>query len=579
MPESSLTSFAEQVWRTKYRQRNRNGIWDESIDATWQRVAQALAGGEREPQVWTERFLEILSDFSFLPGGRILAGAGTNKPVTLFNCFVMGVIEDSLAGVCRALEEGARTMQAGGGVGYDFSTLHPAATEQASSEISPGPVAFMHVWQSLCAAFTSTSERRGAMMGTLRCDHPDIERFIDAKRDPSVLRHFNLSVLVTDEFMHAVDVDAAWALRFPANGTVYRSTPARELWRRIAQAAYESAEPGVIFVDRIARENNLAHCETISTTNPCGEVPLPAYGACDLGSLNLTQFVADPFSPKARWNIDKIARIVPIAVRILDNVYDVSSFPLQQQAQVARSSRRLGIGITGLGDALFMLGLRYDSQPARDAAAALLRNVCECAYQSSVELAQEKGAFPLFAASNYLRAPFVAALPALLRSAIGRHGIRNSHLLAIAPTGSISLLAGNVSSGLEPIFGASYVRTLQSAEGAQPSVRLEDYAYGLYRRQHPKQSLSDAFITLERISPRAQLEMQAALQRYVDNAISKSVTVSSDYDFAAFEHIYQQAYVLGLKGCTAFRPSAARGAVLADAHCNSAIEECHISPC
>jgi ribonucleoside-diphosphate reductase alpha chain len=570
----SLPPIAEHVWSTKYRQRGQDGVLEESIDDTWDRVARAIARVEREPKLWEERFREILSGFHFLPGGRILAGAGSAKPVTLFNCFVMGVIEDSLPGVIRALEEGARTMQAGGGVGYDFSTLPPAGESREGAKSNPGPVAYMHVWQSLCAALTANNERRGAMMGTLRCDHPDIEGFIDAKRDPNVLRHFNLSVLVTDAFMHAVRADRDWALRFPVNGSTYRSVSARGLWRHIAQAAYESAEPGLIFVDRLAQENNLAYCETISATNPCGEVPLPAYGACDLGSLNLTQFVLQPFSPRAHWDFDKIQRIVPIAVRFLDNVYDVSSFPLPEQARVACGSRRLGLGITGLADALFMLGLRYESPAARDAAGTLMRSVCECAYQSSIELSQEKGVFPMFAVAAYLRAPFVAALPASLQASIARHGIRNSHLLAIAPAGSISLLAGNVSSGLEPIFCASFVRTLRGKGGRQETIQMEDYACKLHQQQHPGQPLSAGFVALEQISPQAQLEMQAVLQRQVDNAISKTVTMPSDCSFAAYQAVYDQAHVLGLKGCTAFRPGTARGAVLADSHCNGTFEEC-----
>jgi ribonucleoside-diphosphate reductase alpha chain len=565
---ANFSPLAELVWRSKYRQRDASGMWDESLADTWARVARALAQAERDAFVWEWRFLGVLEDFRFLPGGRILAGAGTGRAVTLFNCFVMGALDDALPKLFRALEEGALTMRAGGGVGYDFSGLHPAGTDAATGTAMPGPVAYLHVWQSMCAALTAGTQRRGAMMATLRCDHPDIEAFIDAKRDPAALRHFNLSVLVSDAFMRAVQEDRAWPLHFGGVPT-QQTLPARKLWRRLARAAYDSAEPGVIFVDQINRWNNLDYRETISATNPCGEVPLPVYGACDLGSVNLTRFVRDPFTPRAHLDVSGIEQCTQTAVRMLDNVYDVSPFPLPQQAQAARASRRLGIGITGLADALAMLGLRYDAQAARTLAAQTMQTICAAAYEASVALASEKGSFPAFVGEAFAAQPFIQQLPPQLRSDIARYGLRNSHLLAIAPAGSISLLAGNVSSGLEPIFAARYNRTVRIA-ARQDALEVEDYACHLFHALHPGQPLPQACLTLDQISPRAQLEMQAALQHHVDNAISKTVSVPQAIAFDDFADLYRIAYELGLKGCTVFRPNSPRGQVLSAVGCNGA---------
>jgi ribonucleoside-diphosphate reductase alpha chain len=568
----SNEDIADLVWRNKYRQRNAEGVWDQSISDTWRRVAHALAKVETNASHWERGFLDILQDFRFLPGGRILAGAGTGKPVTLFNCFVMDAPSDDLRSLFRTLGEGALTMQAGGGVGYDFSGLHPSGASLARGS-APGPLAFLHVWQSVCAALTASAERRGAMMATLRCDHPDIEAFVNAKRDPGALHHFNLSVLVTDEFMQAVEQDRSWALRF-REGEVAASVarPARALWEQIVRAVYDSAEPGIIFVDRVNAWNNLGYAETISATNPCGEVPLPPYGACDLGSINLPQFVRAPFSERAYLDTAAIEQCVQTAVRLLDNVYDVSDFPLPQQAEIARRSRRLGIGVTGLADALAMLGLRYDSAAARTLASQTMAAICANAYQASVALAREKGSFPAFAAEVFTARAFVRQLPPALRGDIARYGLRNSHLLAIAPAGSISLLAGNVSSGLEPIFAARYARSIRTG-GTQTTLEVEDYACREFRVSHPGQTFPQSIVTLEQVSAQAQLEMQAALQRHVDNAVSKTVSVPKQTTFEAFADLYRRAYELGLKGCTLFRPNQVRGQVLSVLGCTSAAAE------
>lgn len=554
------------IWETRYRYRARAGTGDSSIADSWQRVARAVA--RAEPAAgrarWRARFAALMADFAFLPGGRILAGAGTGRRVTLLNCFVMGPIHDSMNGIFRALREGAVTMQQGGGVGYDFSSLRPAGTPaRGIGTVASGPVSFMRVWDRMCATVLSTGTRRGAMMATLHCEHPDVERFVDAKRDPADLRHFNVSVLVTDALMQAVRCDGPWALRFPpGTGEVVRTVPARDLWRRIMQAAYDSAEPGVLFIDRINRMNNLAYREHISATNPCGEVPLPPWGACDLGSFNLTRFVRDPFSASARLDLAALAKVVPAAVRLLDNVIDISRFPLAAQRREARAARRIGLGVTGLADALIMLGLRYDSPAGREAAAAAMRTLCHAAYRASVALAREKGAFPAFRRDAYLAAPFVAALPGAIRDAISRHGVRNSHLLAIAPTGTVSLLAGNVSSGIEPVFDLHYRRRILAADGGYRELTVTDPAWRLWNSLAADRRYASAMVTAEQVAPDDHLYMQAALQPHVDNAISKTVNVPRELPFEVFSTLYRKAWELDLKGCTAFRANPVTGAVL-----------------
>jgi len=556
-------ALARSIWSQRYRFVPASGPAEASIDATFDRVARALAAAEpRDRGHWAVRFREVLDDFRFLPGGRILAGAGTARRVTLFNCFVMGTVEDSLDGIFAALRESALTMQQGGGIGVDFSTLRPrAAPADATGGIASGPVSFMDLWNQMSDTVTGVGPRRGAMMGTLSCEHPDVADFIDAKRRAGRLTHFNLSVLVSDAFMRAVEVDADWTLAF-AHAGVERRVGARALWDAIVDSAYASAEPGVLFIDRIRAEDNLAYAETISATNPCGEIPLPPYGACDLGSINLTRFVRAPFTVEAALDLDALAATAGVATRMLDNVYEVSRFPLPQQETAARGSRRLGLGITGLADALAMLGLNYVAPAARGVAAEAMRTICEAAYTASIELARERGSFERFDRQRYLAAPFVTRLPAHVREAIARHGIRNSHLTAIAPAGTISLLAGNVSSGLEPVFALEYARDVRQPDGSTAHVAVEAYAVARFRALRGSEALPDTFVTAREVVAEDQLAMQAALQPHVDNAISKTTNVAADIPREEFGRIYRRAWELGLKGCTVFRPNAVTGAVL-----------------
>jgi ribonucleoside-diphosphate reductase alpha chain len=591
-PNPFSMEISRHIWETRYRAPGETDIRD-----TWRRVARAIAAAEiHEPAMWAERFYALLDPFRFLPGGRILAGAGTGHRVTLFNCFVMGEIADDLEHIFEALKEGALTMQHGGGVGYDFSTLRPAGTvAHATGSIASGPVSFMHIWDAMCATMLSTGARRGAMMATLRCDHPDIETFVDAKRDPAVLRHFNLSVQISDDFMAAIADDDDWPLVFPLHqgesadsrtlrrrwsGTaspvscrVLRTVKARDLWQRLLRAAYDTAEPGVLFVDAINRDNTLHDRETLTATNPCGEIPLPPYGACDLGSLNLAAFVAAPFGVGARLDLDALADAARLAVRFLDNVIDVSRYPLPAQAEQARHTRRIGLGITGLADALVLLGLRYDSEAARSLAAGAMHTLRDAAYRTSIELAREKGAFPGFEREAFLASGFAGRLPAAIRDAIAAHGIRNSHLLAIAPAGTISLLANNCSSGIEPIFAAEAERRILGADGRYRTHRVVDHALQLWHQQGYA-GMPPAFVEARQIDPLAHLHMQAVLQPCVDNAISKTINVAADFPFDRFEDLYRQAHALGLKGCTVFRPNPVTGTILSQPPSSERIQCC-----
>lgn len=587
------TTIARLIWDSRYRRRDEQGGAEPSVEATWRRVARALAAVEpKDRRSWERRFFELMRDFRFLPGGRILAGAGSGRDLTLFNCFVMGPVDDSLEGIFDAIKEAAVTMQRGGGVGCDFSTLRPAGTPaRHAGTVASGPVSFMGVWDSMCGALLSTGARRGAMMATLSCDHPDIEAFVDAKRDPRALRNFNLSVLVTDGFMTAVERDAAWPLLFPLSGldgaerikgaggmevmerlpsggdhaqpcVVLRRISARELWQRIMRATYDTAEPGVLFIDRINRLNNLAYRERISATNPCGELPLPPYGACDLGALNLTRFVRHPFTAEAVLDWEALEQAAAVAVRLLDDVIDLSDFPLPAQARQARGSRRIGLGITGLADALILLGLHYGSEPGRNAAAEIMDRICQAAYRASIGLARERACFPFFERDAYLAAPFVRRLPGDIRDAIARQGIRNSHLTTIAPAGTISLFAGNVSSGIEPVLDFRCRRRVRDKHAEYHWCSVSDYALRQWRGLHPAGPLPDYFVDARALAPVQHLAMQAALQPRVDSAISKTVNVPADFPFEEFVSLYREAYRLGLKGCTTFRPNPVTGSVL-----------------
>jgi ribonucleoside-diphosphate reductase alpha chain len=566
--------IAREIWEQKYRFKSpaepaggtgalKSG--DADLEATFHRVANAAAAhekGKKARTAWSARFFDAVSDFGFLPAGRILSGAGTGRQVTLFNCFVMGRIDDDLASIFGNVKEAALTMQQGGGIGHDFSTLRPkGAPVRSIGADASGPVSFMDVWDAMCRTIMSAGARRGAMMATLRCDHPDIEAFIDVKADPARLRNFNLSVLVTDAFMDAVASDAPWPLVF--DGKIVREVSARELWERLLRATYDYAEPGVIFIDRVNRRNNLGYLEEISATNPCGEQPLPPYGACLLGSINLTRFVSRPFTPDAAIDIAALEERVATAIRFLDNVIDISNYPLPAQRHEAKSKRRIGLGLTGLADALIMLGVRYGSDQAVKLAGDWMAAISRAAYLASSELAREKGSFPLFDRDRFLERPHIASLDAGVRKAIAKHGIRNGCLTSIAPTGTISLFAGNVSSGIEPVFDLRQRRRILEPSGATREEILEDYAYAEWKRcGGDPQSPSDAFVTAADLTPREHLRMQAAVQVHVDSSISKTINCPVDIPFDAFMSVYRDAYDLGLKGCTTYRPNPVTGAVL-----------------
>ena len=455
-----MNDIARQIWDMKYRLKQADGTpVDGDVAASWARVALAASEAEA-PETRRNHaldFAKALAGYRFLPAGRILAGAGTGRSVTLFNCFVMGAIPDSMDGIFSHLREAALTLQQGGGIGYDFSSLRPKGAPVAGvGADASGPVSFMDVWDAMCRIIMSAGARRGAMMATLACDHPDIETFIDAKRMPGRLSMFNLSVLATDRFMAAVKDDAPWELKFA--GRVHKTLPARDLWNRIMRSTYDYAEPGVIFIDRINQQNNLGYCETIRATNPCGEQPLPPYGACLLGSINLAKLVKHPFDENAELDLGALAELTHTAVRFLDDVIDISRFPLEAQSREAFAKRRIGLGVTGLADALIFCRTKYGSQESIELIETWLATLSHSAYRASVELAREKGAFPLFDAEEYLGRPFISALPEDIRSGIAEHGIRNGLLTSIAPTGTISLFAGNVSSGIEPVFAYDYGR-------------------------------------------------------------------------------------------------------------------------
>ncbi len=555
--------ISETIWDMKYRLKDADGSpVDRTVEDSWRRVARALAAPEADPPAWEGRFLDALRDFRFLPAGRILAGAGTGRSVTLFNCFVMGTVPDSMAGIFEALKEAALTMQQGGGIGYDFSTLRPrGAPVRGVAADASGPLSFMDVWDAMCRTIMSAGARRGAMMATLRCDHPDIEAFIAAKQDPARLRNFNLSVLVTDAFIAAVQAGASWDLVF--DGAVHRTLPARDLWDRMMRATYDHAEPGVIFIDRVNAMNNLAYAETIAATNPCGEQPLPPYGACLLGSINLARLVQAPFTPEARVDDAVLDDLVAVAVRMMDNVVDISRFPLPQQAEEARAKRRLGLGVTGLADALAMLGLRYGTEAAAARTEAWLHRIARAACLTSVDLAREKGPFPLFEAEPFLASGTMARMDADVRAAIRAHGIRNALLTSIAPTGTISLYAGNVSSGIEPIFAHSYTRQVLQKDGTRTREEVVDYAVAVWRARFGEAPLPAHVVDAQSLAPADHIRMQAAAQKWIDSAISKTINLPADISFAAFKDVYAQAHASGCKGCTTYRPNAVTGSVLA----------------
>lgn len=553
------TPIAEQMWDMKYRLKNYDGTpIDLTVQDTWERVSNHLASCEKDQDYWSKAFYNTLESFKFIPAGRINAGAGTgDRKVTLFNCFVMGTLEDSLVGIYDGLKEAVLTMQQGGGIGYDFSTLRPQGAEvKGVASDSSGPLTFMDVWDSSCRTIMSAGVRRGAMMATMRCDHPDIEKFIEAKRDPLRLRMFNMSVLITDEFMAAVKSNSRFDLKF--DGKVYKTISAKSLWDKIMSSTYHYAEPGVIFIDRINAMNNLSYCETIAATNPCGEQPLPPYGACLLGSVNLVAILKEDYT----IDYNSLRDTVRMAVRMMDNVVDVSKFPLPEQENEAKNKRRIGLGVTGLADALALGGIIYGSDEAVEWTDKVMKFIAVSAYQASIDLAKEKGPFPLFDADKYLATENMKGMPDYIRSQIKEFGIRNALLTSIAPTGTISLYAGNVSSGIEPIFALSYERKVMQKDGSKVTEVVEDYGVTKWKRDNTGVPLPKSFVTAQTLEPSAHVRMQAAAQRWIDSSISKTINVPEDIDFDSFKEVYLQAYESGCKGCTTYRPNDVTGSVL-----------------
>ncbi len=554
--------IAEQIWDMKYRLKEADGTpVDLTVEDSWRRIARALASVEADPALWEERFYGALEGFKYLPAGRIIAGAGTGRAVTLFNCFVMGTVPDSMSGIFDMLKEAALTMQQGGGIGYDFSTIRPRGAEvKGVAADASGPLSFMDVWDAMCRTIMSAGSRRGAMMATMRCDHPDIEQFITAKQDSARLRMFNLSVLVTDPFMEAVKADGSWDLKF--GGKIYHTVKARDLWNKIMRATYDFAEPGVIFIDRINQMNNLGYIEEICATNPCGEQPLPPYGACLLGSINLATLVARPFEADAELDPVRLEELVALAVRMMDNVVDASRFPLPQQAEEATNKRRIGLGVTGLADALLMLGLKYGTDEAAAQTEAWMKAIARASYLASVELAKEKGAFPLFDAEKYLASGNMMQMDEDVRAAIRTHGIRNALLTSIAPTGTISLYAGNVSSGIEPVFAYAYTRKVLQKDGSRTEEEVVDYAVQMWRDKFGDKALPEYFVNAQTLAPMAHVKMQAAAQKWIDSSISKTINCPEDISFDDFKDVYMAAWDQGCKGCTTYRPNDVTGSVL-----------------
>ena len=560
----------------------------EMADAIRARVAKSLATNEADPTAFEGDFLKALKS-GFIPGGRINSAAGTDiKNVTLINCFVQPVgdsISTEINGkvsIYTALNHAAETMRRGGGVGYDFSTIRPkGAVVKGTQSYASGPVSYMHLFDQSCATVESAGSRRGAQMGVLRVDHPDILEFITAKQQSGTLNNFNISVGISDAFMQSLENDQPFELIHEAEPFdvitedndvyqrddgkwVYKKINPRELWTSIMQSTYNAAEPGVLFIDRINKDNNLHYCETIEATNPCGEVPIPDYGCCCLGSINLTKFVVDPFTDKASFDFDAFSWTVSQSIRMLDNVLDVSAWPLKQQQQEAQNKRRVGLGYTGLGDTLIEMDIRYDSVVGREFAADITRHMRDTAYLTSIDLAKEKGAFPKFDAEQYLQSEFILRLPESIREKIKEHGIRNSHLISIAPTGTISLaFADNCSNGIEPAFSWFYTRKKRMPDDSTRDYKVEDHAYRIYGQLgHDQKNLPKAFVSALEISAKDHMLMQAAIQPFIDASISKTVNVPEDYPFAQFQDLYQDAWKAGLKGITTYRPNSILGSVL-----------------
>ncbi len=587
LPDLPPQPISLDVLREKYLKGD-----ERNADDLFDRLARALASVEAPGRrAEFEALFRLNLAAGGIGAGRIMSAAGSGISATLINCFVQpvgdciqGMDDAGYPGIYEALREAAETMRRGGGVGYDFSRIRPkGARVKGTASTASGPCSYINVFDQSCATVESAGARRGAQMGVLRIDHPDVLEFITAKRTPGRWNNFNVSVGVSDAFIEAVLHDRPWDLVHPATPGadqvaagaqqradglwVYRQLPARTLWDTIMRSAYDFAEPGILFLDQIARDNNLRYCESIEATNPCGEQPLPPYGCCDLGPVILPRFVLHPFGHggTARFDFERFAQCVAVQVRALDNVLELTHWPLPQQQREAQAKRRIGVGFTGLGDTLVLLGLRYDSAAGREMAREIAACMRDAAYRASVELAREKGAFPLFDAERYLEAgSFASRLPADIQASIRAHGIRNSHLLSIAPTGTVSLaFADNASNGIEPAFSWTYLRKKREADGSRSEYEVQDHAWRLYRALgHDTRQLPDCFVNALEMSAHDHIAMMEAVQPFVDTAISKTVNVAADYPYADFKDLYLHAWRAGLKGLATYRPNAILGSVL-----------------
>ena len=561
--------ITKDIWKDKYRWLDEPHPFD-----SFQRVNKGVFPNELE---WAQESLLLMRRGLWLPGGRIQSSAGTTKKTTWINCFCSQTIEDSMDSIGDALKSSMFTMQMGGGIGMDFSTLRPfGAILKRTGSIASGPLPFMDMWDSMCSTIMSAGSRRGAMMGALADWHPDIHKFIEAKHVQGRLENFNVSVLVSDAFMAAVEEDADWHLGFPEppkdgaitveeiNGVpwyVYEVLPARQLWEEILKSTYEYSEPGIIFIDRINDLNNLNYCETIRACNPCGEQPLPPWGDCDLGHVNLTRLIMNPFSEDAYIDEGNLIRTVHLGVRFLDSVLDHTPFPLEEQRGEALSKRRIGLGFTGLANALAMMRIPYSSEDATIFAEKVLRLMANEAYRKSAELAGEKGPFPLYD-SCILAAPFICGLDSDVQELIKKNGLRNGVLLTLAPVGTGSLYYGNVSSGLEPIFELEYERKVLQSDNTFKTYTVIDYGFGLYKAITGKDKAPHYMQTARDLTVRQHIAMQAACQKWIDASISKTINCAEDMDWDEFQQVYQLAYDSGCKGCTTYRPSEMRGSIL-----------------
>lgn len=540
---------SDLIYKTKYLQSG------ESFEEGMTRIASALQDNDHH----FREFRDILLDQRFLPAGRIQTAVGASRSTTPYNCYVSGTINDSMEGICERLTESLQTMRLGGGIGYDFSTLRPSGERIRSLDShSCGPVGdnnrnrgFMDLFDSGCSVISSAGHRRGAQMGVLRVDHPDIRHFIHAKRAPQRLTNFNVSVGITDKFMHAVENDLEFDLVF--NGRVYETIRARNLWDEIMRSTWDYAEPGVLFLDTINRKNNLWYCETIAATNPCGEQPLPPFGACLLGSFNLTKYLqygSIPLLHKFDFNWEKFKHDIPYVVRSMDNIIDRAIYPLPEQRTEATSKRRMGLGITGLANTAEILGYPYGSDSMLKFTEEVLTTLRDCAYLSSIELSMEKGAFTHYYKTHYVYGnsdSFIQSLPFDIQMEIAEHGIRNSHLLSIAPTGTISLAAGNISSGIEPPYTkGKYTRNIYNPDGSVSSFSLMDYA----EAEH-----GVVGVTSDECSLEDHVKVLNLCSKLVDSSVSKTCNVGPHVSFLEFKDVYMQAYKGGASGITTFRPA------------------------